>query len=132
MRLHLYVREITATMLALLLAGCGGDVPEPVTETASAESLAAQAITAGQVQARGPSTFVCGGNPADQLTARYYNTTPAAMQVERDGTTVLLFQTISGSGAHYISGTTSFWEHQGEVALDWGNPPVAVTCKPTE
>jgi membrane-bound inhibitor of C-type lysozyme len=117
---------------ALLVASCGGEVSTPVADTASPESLAAQEISSGQVQARGPFTFLCGDDPADVLTARYYNTTPGAMQVERGGTTVLLFETRSASGAHYVSGTTSFWEHQGEVTLEWGNPPTQVICKASQ
>lgn len=132
MRLRLPIHGIAGATSVLLLAACGkGATPvaETNTEIASAETLAAAAISAGQVPARGPFTFICGDNPADLLTARYYNTTPAAMLAERGGTTVLLFETRSASGAHYLSGTTSFWEHQGEVSLDWGNPPQQVICK---
>jgi membrane-bound inhibitor of C-type lysozyme len=123
-----FLRAISGTLLALLLVGC--NVPERVAPVSFGERIA-QAIDAGQVAARGPFTFVCGGDSADRLVAYYYDTTPPAMRAERGGTTVLLFETYSASGAHYVSGTTSFWEHQGEVTLAWGTdiPPTQVICK---
>jgi len=75
-------------------------------------------------------TFVCNDDPSDLLKVRYFSGEPSRMRAERQGEVVELTVAMSGSGARYVNGTTSYWEHQGEVTLEWGDPPTTAICKP--
>ncbi len=121
---------VLAIALLLSLAGCGGDegVAEAAAENSQEQESVAAAIRSGRLTPLGPFFFNCSEDPGDRLVASFYATEPAAMVAEYRGEEALLFQTISGSGARYVSGSTSFWEHQGEVTLEWGDPPATYIC----
>jgi len=77
-------------------------------------------------------TFVCSDDPSDLLVVRYNDGEPSTMLAQRQGEARELTIAPSGSGARYVSGSTSYWEHQGEVALEWGEPAVSARCVPRD
>ena len=68
----------------------------------------------------GPVRFTCNGDPADELHLTFYATEPPSLVAERGTQSVLMLQTVSGSGARYEGRNELFWEHQGEATLRWG------------
>jgi len=84
------------------------------------------------VPGKGPFRFVCDGNPANEVIATFFQTTPPTLIAERGDSVSLMYLQRSGSGAKYEGGNESFWEHQGEAAVTWGHGAPAMRCvKPT-
>ncbi|HWK55561.1 MAG TPA: MliC family protein [Hyphomicrobiales bacterium] len=128
-------RRVAATSLlatALFLGACGqgptsaGAFAEP---DAEALRIAEQQALSGLLEANGPHVFVCNGDEHDLMEASFYQTDPSTLVAERGAAQLVLFQVRSASGAHYVRDDTSFWEHQGEVALEWLGQP-QVICVP--
>jgi uncharacterized protein len=71
------------------------------------------------VASRGPFRFVCNKDPANVLTAQYFETDPATARFTHDGRGVTAFIARSGSGARYEGPNVSYWEHQGEASVVW-------------
>ncbi|BBX96126.1 MliC family protein [Mycobacterium lacus] len=64
--------------------------------------------------------------PADgPLTAQFYNQfSPRAAVVNWKGNQQILFQQLSGSGARYGRQGIEYWEHHGEVRLDFNGAKI--------
>ena len=81
------------------------------------------------VSAHGPVTYVCDGNPANEVVATFFRTEPPTLIAERGDQVSLMYQQKSGSGAKYQGRNESLWEHQGEAAIRWGYGSKEMKCK---
>ncbi|QRM30691.1 MliC family protein [Microvirga sp. VF16] len=77
----------------------------------------------------GPVTFVCGGDPRNEVTTTFFQTDPATLIAERGDSVSLMYVQPSGSGARYQGRNESFWEHQGEALVTWGHGAPEMRCK---
>jgi len=77
----------------------------------------------------GPVRYACGGSPADEVVATYFQTDPPTLIAERGDSTSLMFVQRSGSGARYEGRNTLLWEHQGEALIRWGDSAPEMTCR---
>ncbi len=80
------------------------------------------------VPSRGPFSFACDGNPANEVVVNYFATEPSTMIAERGDSVSLMFQQIVASGAKYQGRNESFWEHQGVATIVWGYGAPAMRC----
>ena len=78
----------------------------------------------------GPFAFRCAANHG-VLKITYVNVVPALAWVAVGGHTYALEQGLSGSGARYVAGGVSFWEHQGEATWQTTAKGPEITCKRT-
>jgi uncharacterized protein len=76
----------------------------------------------------GPFAFQCAGNHG-VLKITYVNVVPALAWVAVGRHTYALEQGMSGSGARYVAGGVSFWEHQGEATWQTTAKGPETTCK---
>jgi uncharacterized protein len=83
------------------------------------------------VPGRGPFTFACDGNPANELVVTYFETDPPTMLAEHGDGVALMYLERSGSGARYGGRNESFWEHQGEARVTWGDDAPEMHCLKT-
>jgi membrane-bound inhibitor of C-type lysozyme len=74
--------------------------------------------------------FVCDNNPANEVIATFFATDPPTMIAERGDSSSLMFIQPSASGAKYQGPNESFWEHQGEARITWGDEAPEMICKP--
>lgn len=120
-------------LVATLLLGACNREPAGIDAFAEPDAALLQAAEqqalSGLLTANGPHVFVCNGNAADLLQASFFQTDPSTVIVQRGTAQLVLFQARSASGARYLRDDTSFWEHQGEVALQWMGQPQE-TCVP--
>ena len=77
----------------------------------------------------GPVTFICDGDPRNEVVATFFQTDPATMIAERGDSVSLMYVQPSGSGARYQGRNESFWEHQGEALVTWGYGAPEMRCK---
>jgi uncharacterized protein len=84
------------------------------------------------VPGKGPVRFVCDGNPADEVVATFFQTTPPTLLAERGDSASLMYLQRSGSGAKYRGRNESFWEHQGEASVTWGYGAPEMRCVKTK
>lgn len=91
---------------------------------------AGQAAPSSPVASKGPVTYRCtsGGRNSGTLTARFYETTPAMVLLERGGRTRPAFSVPAASGARYEGNAVRFWEARGEAAVWWSG--AQLTCRP--
>jgi uncharacterized protein len=80
------------------------------------------------VPGRGPFSFACDGNPANEVVVTYFQTEPPTLIAERGDSTSLMFQQPSASGARYLGRNESFWEHQGVATIVWGYGAPKMRC----
>lgn len=88
--------------------------------------LAASCASSPQV-VRGPFLFDCG-QPGGVFVANY-PAKPPVLRLRRDREEIELAPQISASGARYAGNGASFWEHQGEAEITWGDQAKPMTCK---
>lgn len=73
--------------------------------------------------------YVCNTYPAKPFTATFYNNTELPSAVLTFGEDqVIAYRAKSGSGARYQGRIVSFWEHQGEVSVEWVD--AKFVCRP--
>jgi uncharacterized protein len=77
----------------------------------------------------GPVRYVCEGNPANEVVATFFQTTPPTLIAERGDSVSLMYVQPSGSGARYRGRNESLWEHQGEALITWGYGAPEMRCK---
>ena len=78
---------------------------------------------------RGPFTFVCDGNPANEVVVTFFATEPSTMIAEHGDGVSLMFQQPSASGTRYQGRNERFWEHQGEARVTWGYGAPEMRCR---
>ena len=81
------------------------------------------------VEHTGPFTFVCDGNPSNEVVITYFKTEPSTLIAEHGDSVSLMTVQPSGSGARYQGRNESFWEHQGIAKIIWGYQVPEMTCK---
>ena len=84
------------------------------------------------VDSVGPVTWLCDGDPHNQVVVTFFKTEPATLIAERGDSTSLMTQQISASGSRYVGRNESFWEHQGEATIVWGYGAKEMKCKPSQ
>jgi len=74
------------------------------------------------------ATFVCDGNPRDEVVANFFKTDPPSLIAERGDRVSLMFQQPAASGSSYQGRNESLWEHQGEATVVWGHGAPELRC----
>ena len=90
----------------------------------NAELQARYRLVAGD----GPVSYVCDGNPADEVRVTYHQTEPATLIAERGGAVSLMFQQSAASGAKYEGRNEMLWEHKGDATIRWGYDAKEMQC----
>ena len=80
------------------------------------------------VPTRGPVFYQCGGQPANEVVATFFDTEPPTAMVERGDSSSLMFRRPSASGSRYEGRNESFWEHHGEATVTWGYDGPELHC----
>lgn len=82
------------------------------------------------VPSRGPVTWACDGNPANQVVVTHFETHPPSLMAERGDQTSLMRLQPAASGTRYVGRNESLWEHQGEATVVWGYQAAEMRCVP--
>jgi len=84
------------------------------------------------VQAKGPTTYACNGDPRNEVVVSFFQTDPPTLIAERGDQVSLMYLQPSGSGSKYQGRNESLWEHQGEASIVWGygSPEMRCSRKP--
>ena len=84
------------------------------------------------VPGTGPITYVCDGDPRNEVVATFFQTDPPTLIAERGDSVSLMYLQLSGSGTKYQGRNESLWEHQGEAVITWGygSPEMRCTKRP--
>lgn len=77
---------------------------------------------------KGPVTYVCDGNRANEVVVNYFATDPPTLVAERGDSVSLMYLQQSGSGAKYAGRNETLWEHAGEARITWGYGASPMTC----
>jgi uncharacterized protein len=85
-------------------------------------------IKGGLVMAPTPVGYRCKGEATPVMAAFYKDTDPPSAVLTIGNDQVIAFQARSGSGTKYTAANVEFWEHQGEVTLEWFGKKL--TCAP--
>lgn len=83
------------------------------------------------VPGTGPITYVCDGDPRNEVVATFFQTDPPTLIAERGDSVSLMYLQLSGSGTKYQGRNESLWEHQGEAVITWGYGSPEMRCKKT-
>ena len=81
-----------------------------------------------QVPATGPISYICDGNPANEVVVTFFETEPPVLIAERGDSVSLMSVQPSASGAKYQGRNETFWEHQGEASITWGYEAEEMRC----
>jgi uncharacterized protein len=76
-----------------------------------------------------PFTYVCDGDPVNEVIVMFFPTEPPTLIAERGDSVSLMYLQQSGSGSRYQGRNESFWEHQGEALITWGYGAPEMRCK---
>jgi uncharacterized protein len=77
----------------------------------------------------GPVTYVCDGDPKNEVIAAFFKTDPPTLIAERGDQVSLMYLQPSGSGSKYQGRNESLWEHGGEAVIIWGYGSTKMQCK---
>jgi uncharacterized protein len=80
------------------------------------------------VPGRGPVTYVCEGQPANQVIATFFETDPPTLIAERGDQVSLMVLQPAASGSRYQGRNEMLWEHHGEATITWGFDGPAMHC----
>jgi uncharacterized protein len=72
------------------------------------------------VPTNGPVSFICDGNPANEVVVTFFRTEPQTLIAEHGDSVSLMYLQPSGSGSKYQGRNETFWEHQGEATITLG------------
>jgi len=81
------------------------------------------------VDAMGPVTYQCDGDPRNEVVATFFRTDPPTLIAEHGDQVSLMYLQPSGSGTRYEGRNESLWEHQGEAAIRWGFDAPEMRCR---
>lgn len=76
------------------------------------------------------TTFVCDGQPGNEIAVTFFATDPATLIAERGDQVSLMVQQAAASGSRYQGRNEWFWEHQGEATVVWGYGAAEMRCRP--
>ncbi len=71
------------------------------------------------VPAQKPILYACNGNPANEVVAQFFETTPPAARFERGDETVVGYQIKTASGVKYEGRNLSFWNKGTDATVKW-------------
>ena len=80
------------------------------------------------VPSNGPVTYVCDGDPTNEVMATFFKTDPPTLIAERGDQVSLMVLQPSGSGSKYQGRNASLWEHDGEALIVWGHGSKNMRC----
>jgi len=80
------------------------------------------------VPEHGPVTYVCDGQPANQVVATFFETDPPTLIAERGDQVSLMYQQPAASGSKYQGRNEMLWEHHGEATITWGFESPEMRC----
>ena len=80
------------------------------------------------VSGNGPFWYTCDGDPRNEVVVTFFKTDPPTLEAERGDQLSLMYLETSGSGSKYQGRNESFWEHQGEATIVWGNGSPWMRC----
>jgi len=75
------------------------------------------------------ATYICGGDPRNEVIASFFQTDPPSLIAERGDSVSLMFQQPAASGTRYLGRNESLWEHQGEATVVWGYGAPEMRCQ---
>jgi uncharacterized protein len=84
------------------------------------------------VPGRGPVTYACDGNAANQVVVTFFETAPPTMIAERGDSVSLMYLQPGASGAKYQGRNETFWEKAGEALVTWGYGAPEMRCRKTQ
>lgn len=73
------------------------------------------------VTPKGPVSFACQDNPANEIVATFFDTDPPTARLERGDRTVTAWQVPAASGAKYEGQNVTFWNKGREATASWMN-----------
>ena len=77
----------------------------------------------------GPVTYLCDGQPGNEVVTTFFQTDPPTLIAEHGDSVSLMYLQPSGSGTRYQGRNESFWEHQGEALITWGYGAPEMRCQ---
>jgi len=84
------------------------------------------------VPANGPVTFVCDGNPKNEVIVVFFQTDPPTLYAEYGDQVSLMYLQPSGSGSKYQGRNETFREKGGEALITWGYGSPEMGCRRKE
>jgi len=81
------------------------------------------------VPAIGPVTFICDGQPGNEVVTTFFQTDPPTLIAGHGDSVSLMYLQPSGSGTRYQGRNETFWEHQGEASITWGYGAPTMQCQ---
>lgn len=76
-----------------------------------------------------PVRYICDGNPANEVTATYFQTDPPTLIAERGDSVSVMYLQPRASGTRYEGRNEVLWEHQGEALITWGYGSQEMRCE---
>jgi uncharacterized protein len=76
----------------------------------------------------GPTSFICDGNPANEVAVTFFRTDPSTLIAEHGDRSSLMYLQPSGSGSKYQGRNETFWEHQGQALISLGISASEMKC----
>ena len=76
-------------------------------------------------------SYVCEGEPANEVIATFFQTDPPSLIAERGDSVSMMTLQPSGSGSRYQGRNETLWEHQGEARITWGFRAPEMRCQKT-
>jgi uncharacterized protein len=80
------------------------------------------------IPGNGPHSFICNGDPANEVVVTFFRTDPPTLIAEYGDSVSMMYLQPSGSGAKYQGRNETFWEHQGEARIVWGYEAPEMIC----
>ncbi|MBN3004863.1 uncharacterized protein HNO92_000821 [Chromobacterium alkanivorans] len=78
-----------------------------------------------------PLRYVCKGNATRTVLATFYRTHPPTVKLEYNGSTAILHQGLSGSGARYAAPGLELWIKGREASITWRGEPLDCSSQPS-
>lgn len=74
----------------------------------------------GLIEGQKPVFYMCNDNPADEIVATYFPTTPPSARLERGDSTEIVVEGPTGSGARYLGNFgIVFWIKGDTAMVEW-------------
>jgi len=74
----------------------------------------------GLIEGQKPVFYMCNDNPADEIVATFFPTTPPSARLERGDSTEIVVEGPTGSGARYLGDFgIVFWIKGDEAMVEW-------------
>jgi len=77
----------------------------------------------------GPVTYLCDGQPGNEVVITFFQTDPPTLIAEHGDGVSLMYLQPSGSGTRYQGRNETFWEHQGQASITWGYGAPTMHCQ---